>query len=113
MIGCIILLVVIGTAIFLAIRLGPLYFYNNNFRSDVETEVNRAGARSLKNEIIVDNILALAKTHKIELTQEDVKVDRFAGQIHVEVSYSVPVNFALFQRGINFQIAASSFVGSR
>ena len=113
MIGCIILLVLIGITIFLAIRLGPIYYTNSNFRSEVETEVNRAGAKSLKNEIIVDNILALAKTHKIKLTREDIKVDRFAGQVHVEVNYSVPVSFALFQRGINFQIAVSSFVGTR
>ncbi len=113
MIGCIIFLVLIGAALYLAIQLGPLYYSNHNFRSDVETEVSRAGAQSLKNETIIANILAMAKSHEIELTREDIKVDRFAGQVHIEINYSVPVNFALFQRGINFQIAASSFVGTR
>ncbi len=113
MIGCIILLVLIGTAIFLAVRLGPLYYSNHNFKSDVETEVIRAGAKSLKNEVIVDNILAMAKMYEIELSPDDIKVDRFAGQVHVEVNYTVPVNFALFQRGLKFHIAASSFVGTR
>lgn len=113
MIGCIVSLVVIGTVIFLAIRLGPLYYSNHNFKSDVEAEVSRAAAKSLKDEIIIDNILAMAKMYEIELRREDIKVDRFAGQVHVEMNYSFPVNFALFQRGLNFQIAASSFVGTR
>lgn len=113
MIGCIIFIVLIGIAVFLAISLGPLYYSNNNFRSDVEAEVSRAAAKSLKNEIIVDNILAMAKMYEIELTTEDIKVDRFAGQVHVEVHYTVPVNFALFRRGHKFHIEASSFVGTR
>jgi hypothetical protein len=113
MIGCIIFLVLIGTAIFLAIRLVPLYYSNQNFKSDVEAEVSRAAAKSLQNEIIVDNILATAKMYDIELTQEDIKVDRFAGQVHVAVNYTVPVNFALFRRGLKFHIEVSSFVGTR
>jgi hypothetical protein len=113
MIGCIIFLVLIGTAIFMVIRLGPLYFSNHNFRSDLETAVSRAGAKSLKNEVIVDNILATAKMHGIELSPEDITVDRYAGQVHVEVNYAVPVNFALFQRGLKFHIETSSFVGTR
>jgi hypothetical protein len=113
MIGCIIFLVLIGTVIFLAIRLVPLYYSNHNFKSDVETEVSRAASKSLKDEIMVDNILAMAKTYEIELSADDITVDRFAGQVHVEVNYTVPVNFALFQRGLKFHIAASSFVGTR
>jgi len=113
MIGCIIFLAFIGTVIFLAIRLGPLYYSNQNFKSDVEAEVSRAAAKSLKNEIIVDNILATAKKYEIELTQENIKVDRSAGMVHVDVDYAVPVNFALFRRGLKFHIEASSFVGTR
>lgn len=113
MIGCIIFLLVIGTAIFLALRLGPLYYSNHNFKSDIETEVSRAGAKSLKNEVIVDNILATAKMYGIEISPDDITVDRFAGQVHVEVNYAVPINFALFQRGLKFHIESSSFVGTQ
>ena len=110
MIGCIVFLVVIGTAIFLALRLGPLYYSNHNFKSDVETEVSRAGANSLKDETIIDNILAVARMHEIELKREDIKVDHSAGLVHVDVNYAVPVSFGLFKRDMGFQIAASSFI---
>jgi len=110
--GCIILIVILGMAIFMAARIGPIYYSNSGFESDVKAEVNRAGAKSLRDEEIISGILALARKDKISLTQEDVKVDRFAGQIHVEVNYAVPVGFVLFQPNIKFEINASSFVGT-
>ena len=112
MVGCIIFIVLIGTAIFLAITLVPLYYSNHHFESDVETEVSRAGAQFLKDETIINKILVIAKRYEIELTPEDIIVERFAGQVHVEVNYTVPVSFALFRRGLNFQITVSSFMGT-
>jgi hypothetical protein len=111
--GCIVFIVILGTAIFVAARLGPIYYANSGFESDVKAEVSRAGAQSLRDEEIISGILELAGKDKISLTQKDVKVDRFAGQIHVEVNYAVPVGFILFQRDIKFEINASSFVGTR
>lgn len=110
--GCIVFIVIIGTAIFVAARLGPLYYSNSGFKSDVKDEVSRAGAQSLRDEKIISGIMAIAKKDKINLTRENIKVDRFAGQIHVEVNYAVPVSFVLFQRDIKFEIDTSSFVGT-
>lgn len=111
MIGCIIFLVLIGTAIFLAIRLGPIYYSNHNFESDVETVVDLGAAQSLCDSNIVESILGMAKRNKISLEREDIQVDRFAGQVHIKLNYSVPVSYALFNSDINFHIEASSFVG--
>ena len=110
--GCIVIIVILGAAIFVAARLGPLYYSNSRFESDVKAEISRAGAQSLRDEEIIKGILALARKDRISLTEEDVKVDRFAGQIHVEVNYAIPVSFVLFQPNIKFEIDASSFVGT-
>lgn len=109
-IGCIVLIVLIGTAIYLAITLVPIYYTNHTFESEVEAEVSRAGAQSLNDETILEHILALAQKYEISLTREDIIVDRYAGQVHVEVNYARPVSFGFFKRGMNFQISASSFM---
>ena len=112
LLGCMVFIVLMGVAIFLAIKLGPIYYSNFNFESDVKTEASRAGARFMDDETIVRDLMAVAKRNDIRLKKEDIKVERFAGQIHFEVHYAVPVDFLLFQRDINFHIKASSFVGT-
>jgi hypothetical protein len=110
--GCVVFIFLFGVAIFLAISLGPLYYSNFNFESDVKTEASRAGAHSLNDSTIVRDILVMAKRNDIRLEKEDILIDRYAGQVHIEVNYSVPVSFVFFQRNINFKIDASSFVGA-
>ena len=110
--GCIIFIFILGVAIFLVIRLGPLYYANFNFEADVKTEASRAGAHSLNDSTIVRDILVMAKRNEIRLEKEDISIERYAGQVHIEVDYSVPVSFVFFVRDINFQISASSFVGT-
>jgi hypothetical protein len=110
--GCIVFIFLFGVAIFLLIRLGPLYYANFNFEADVKTEASRAGAHSLNDSTIVRDILVMAKRNEIKLEKEDISIERYAGQVHIEVDYSVPVSFVFFVRDINFQISASSFVGT-
>src|SRR5512139_3022975 len=110
--GCLVTLVLMGVAIFLVIKLGPMYYANYNLEADVKTEVSRAGARFLDNDTIVNDVLDMAKKNEIKLKKEDVKVERFAGQIHIVVRYAVPADFVFFKRDMNFEISASSFIGT-
>lgn len=111
-IGCIILLALIGVAIVLAIGLGPLYYSHSRFQSAVKTEVSRAGSQSLNDEAIIEGILALAEKNRIKLARKNIQVERFAGQVHIEVDYSVPVSFIFLTRDVRFQIRESSFIGT-
>ncbi len=112
MLGCLILIVLTGMAIYLAIELVPIYYSNFNFESDVKTEVSRAGAHFLDDDTITKDILAMAKNNEIRLTKENISIDRFAGQVHINVHYAVPVNFIIFDHDLVFQINASSFIGT-
>jgi hypothetical protein len=112
LVGCSVFIVLMGVAIVLAVRLGPIYYANFNFESDIKTEASRAGARFTDDETITRDVLAMAKRNDIRLKRENIKVDRFAGQIHIEVRYAVPVDYLFFERDVNFHIKASSFVGS-
>jgi hypothetical protein len=111
-VGCVILIVLLGVAIYLGIVLAPIYYSNFNFESGVKTEVSRAGAHFLENEAIAKDIMDLAKRNEIRLSRHDISVERFAGQIHIKVRYSVPVDFILFEYDLTFKIDESSFVGT-
>ena len=79
--------------------------------SDVKTEVSRAGAHFLDDDTITKDILAMAKKNEIRLTNQNISIDRFAGQVHINVHYAVPVNLIVFHHDLMFQINASSFIG--
>ncbi len=110
--GCIVFILLFGVAVYLAIILGPIYYSNYSFESEVKTEISRAGARFLDDEAVLKDILDIAKRNEIQLTKDNVKLERFAGQLHVTVSYVVPVDFIFMQRNMSFEIAGSTFVGA-
>jgi hypothetical protein len=112
MIGCILLIVLLGVVIYLGIVLAPIYYANFNLESGVKTEISRAGAHFLDNETMIKDILALAGREEIRLTRESISIERFAGQVHLTIHYSVPVDFILFERNLNFEIKESSFIGT-
>jgi hypothetical protein len=112
MIGCLIFIVLFSAAIYLSITLGPIYYSNYNFEAEVKQEVSRAGARFLSPDTIANDLIRLAKANDIELAQENIKVDRFAGQIHIRVHYTVPVDFIVMTKDLNFEINVSSFTGT-
>jgi hypothetical protein len=112
MLGCVIVIVLIAVAIYLTIVLAPIYYTNFNFEAEVKTEVSRAGARFIDNETVIKDIMDTARKEEIRIKKEDISIDRFAGQIHVVVHYSVPVNFIVLESEVKFNIKASSFIGS-
>ncbi len=112
LIGCVFSIALLLAAVFIGITLGPIYYSNYTFESEVKTEVSRAGARIVDNETIIRNITELAKRNEIRIQRKDIRVDRYAGQVHVDLQYSVPVDLFFMQRDWTFRISVSSFVGS-
>ncbi len=110
--GCMTALVLLGCAIYLGVTLGPIYYSNYNFESDVKTEVSRAGSHFFDDETVIKDVIDLGKKNEIRLEKENIKIDRFAGQMHINVNYSVPVDFVVMQKNVAFQVSASSFLGS-
>jgi len=111
-VGCLLSIVILAAAIYLGIILVPIYYSNFTLENDVKTVASRAGAHFLDNQQITKDIMALAKRSEIQLKQENIKLERFAGQLHIRVDYSVPVDFIIMERDLNFQIEASSFIGA-
>ncbi|MDI9611527.1 MAG: hypothetical protein QM330_00445 [Acidobacteriota bacterium] len=111
-IGCLVFIVLMGLAIVVGVQLAPVYYSNYNMEADVKTEASRAGARFLDDDTIIRDVYQMAKRNEIPIRREDIKVHRLAGQVIIEVTYSVPVSFILFERDFHFKIEASSFIGA-
>ena len=112
LVGCMLSLVLFAVAIYLGITLGPIYYSNYNLENGVRTTASRAGARFFTDEQIVAEVMDLARRDDIRIKKENVLIDRFAGQVHIKVSYTVPVDFIVVERDLNFKIEASSFIGA-
>ena len=114
--GCIGIIVLLAAILFVGIKLGPVYYTNYTFEEELKTVVSRAGARYVPNEKIVIDILELAQQNNINLTHENskdnIKIERFAGQIHINVRYYVPVDFLIMRRNLKFEIKLSTFTAS-
>ncbi len=111
-VGCLLSIVLLAVAIYLGIVLFPIYYSNFTFENDVKTVARRAGAHFLDDQQITKDILSLAKRNEIRIKREDIKLERYAGQLHIRVDYSVPVDFIIMERDLNFTIEASSFIGT-
>jgi hypothetical protein len=109
--GCLVSILLMGVVLIVGVRVAPPYFSYKSLEGDVSTEVSRAGAHFFSDDVLVQNILDVARKDEIRLSKENVKVERFAGQIQVQIQYSVPVDLVFFQRTMDFNIKASSYIG--
>jgi hypothetical protein len=112
LIGCLFMIVVIAVAIYLGIVLVPIYYSNFNLESEIKTEASRAGAHFLDDEQIIKDVLDVARRNEVRLTRQNISIDRFAGQVHIQVVYTVPVDFVVLKRDLKFEIQSSSFIGA-
>ena len=110
--GCLVFIVLLGVTIFLSVELIPVYYSYYTMESEVKREISKAGAHSLRDEIIVRDILEVAKRNEVPLKEDDIQIDRLAGQVIIDISYAVPTDFVVFKRDLKFQIRVSSFVGT-
>ena len=89
--GCLVGLVVLLIAGLIAYRLIPVKVRAAELRDTVVDESKSAGQHSDKQ--IKQAILHKAKQLELPVDEKDVKVNRSANYIRVNVSYTVPVEF--------------------
>lgn len=113
-IGCMLAIVLIALMVFAAVRVGPLYYANYKFDEALKDITSKAGARFRSNEDIIEDVVQAARELKIKITPSDarkgdISIERYAGQLHITVRYTVPVDFLVFRKSIKFEIRNSSF----
>jgi len=110
-VGCLFSILMIGIAVFVLIQAFPPYYAFKNFETDAKTEISRAGANFFDDETLIHNLLDLARKNEIRLKREQIKVERFAGQVNIRITYTVPLDLIVYQRSMDFEVKASSFIG--
>jgi len=110
-IGCVLTILLMVTLTLIVLRLGPFYFAFKSFESDLKRDVSRAGANGWDDETIMKDVLDLSKRNSLGLTRDDVKVERFAGQVQVTVQYTFELDLFLYQRPFTLDAQVSSFIG--
>ncbi len=109
--GCLFSLALLAALALAGLRLFPVYYAVKSFETDMQTEVSRAGAHFYSDETIVNSLVDLAKRNEIRINREDIKLERLAGQVFVKIHYTTAVDFYLFERDLDFNLKASSFIG--
>ena len=107
--GCIFAIVLMVLAVFLAIKLGPPYVNNYEFKNAMQQAVSRAGARSMSEEAVKKDLIELARKSGIVLDEKNIKINRTTSDVQIIVTYTVPVDFIIMKRDINFEVKESSY----
>ena len=101
--GCIFAIILMVIAIFLAYKLGPLYYNHYELTGELKQAVSRAGARMISDENIKKDVKALAQKNNIFLKDEDILINKSVPtRIIIEIKYVIPVDFIILKRDINF-----------
>lgn len=107
--GCLFSLALIAAVGLAGIRVVPVYYAVKSFEADMKTEVSRAGAHFYGDEVIVNNLVELAKRNELKINREDIKLERLAGQVFVTIHYTTAVDFLLFRAGPRLQYEGLQF----
>jgi|SRR5947209_4426584 len=89
--GCIVGLIILALAIFVAWKMIPVKVKAAELRQVVEDEAKSAGTHN--DDRIRAAILAKAKDDKLPVSDDDIKVVREHSEIDIDVNYIVPIEF--------------------
>ncbi|MEA2336787.1 MAG: hypothetical protein QOE82_794 [Thermoanaerobaculia bacterium] len=89
--GCLIGLILLGLAIFVAWKMIPVKVKTAELRQTVVNEAHSAGTHS--DDRIRGAILAKARENNLPVTEQDVTIVRGNGEITVTCEYTVPIAF--------------------
>jgi len=92
--GCIVGLIFLALAIFVAYKMIPIKVKAAELRQVVVDEAKAAGTHP--DERIRDEILRKAQENNLPVTEDDIKIERAHSEIDVLVTYTVPIQFPGF-----------------
>lgn len=105
-VGCIIGLLILLVAGFVAYKMIPVKVRASSLRQEVVDEAKSGSLRDDKQ--IRANIMAKAEELNLPLEEQNLKVIRGRGTIRVEAEYTVPVEFPGYTYQWNFQHRAEN-----
>src|SRR5262245_9534944 len=92
--GCLIGLIILAVAVFIAWKMIPVKVKAAELRQVVVDEAKAAGTHD--DAKILGAIMAKVHDNGLPVTPEDVKISRAHGEITIDVEYDVPIDFPGF-----------------
>jgi hypothetical protein len=89
--GCLLGLILLGIAIFVAWKMIPVKVKAAEMRQTVVDEAKSAGTHN--DDRIKAAIMAKAREDQLPLTEDNINIVRASGEITVTVNYTVPIVF--------------------
>lgn len=100
----IITLLIVGSMVFAAVKVVPVYFANYQFQDAIESESRFAltGYPTKSIEDIRDDVWQKAQELSIPVQKDDIRIDVTNKSVSISLDYSVPIDLAVYQLTLNF-----------
>lgn len=104
----VLVLIVLGYAIFCAVKIVPPYFANYQLQDSMREEAAYASASRKQADDIRADIEKKLKQLGIPADSKDIQVSDDAGNVKISVDYTVPVDLAVYQLQLHFHPQANN-----
>ena len=94
--------------IYAAVMVLPVLINEYEFQDSLQNIARFASVNRKSNEQIKKAVLEEAQKEDLPIQAEDIKVEGNAGNVHINVDYSVTVDLKVYQWTLNFHPAASN-----
>lgn len=100
----IVTLLILGSMIFAAVKVVPVYFANYQFQDAIESESRFAltGYPKKSIEDIRDDVWQKAQELSIPVQKDDIRIDVENTSVSISLDYAVPIDLAVYQFTLNF-----------
>jgi len=110
------MLLLLVVAIFLVVKISPVFVDRVSFTEDLERIVNRAGSENWKDVSIRQHIQESARALEFELSPKDIQIERIgrfqsASRMKVSVKIRRSVEFPGYVHLFEFQVETTSLIG--
>jgi hypothetical protein len=96
-IGCIVGLAILAAAVLIAVKIVPVRIAVADLEDFCEKEADQASLPRMTNEIMADQVKIKADEVQLPVNKEDIKVWRDTSDVHIEVKYTVPLDFLVYK----------------
>ena len=94
--------------IYAAVMLIPVLINEYEFQDSLQNIARFASVNRKNNEQVKQAVLEEAQKEDLPVQAEDIKVEGSAGNVHINVDYSVTVDLKVYQWTLNFHPAATN-----
>jgi len=97
-------IVILGSLAFIAVKIVPVYVNNFQFQDSIESESRfaLAGYPKKSPDDIRDDVFKKVQELGIPAKEEDIQVTVDRSSVDIDLSYTVPINLAVYQFNLQF-----------